>query len=265
MKVFLDTNVLVSAFVSRGLCTDLLKIVLGEFDLVVSNLVVEEFEHVLRDKLDVPQHVLERALSIFDDVEVVRSRLKFAENDDAILAAAIECEARVFGTGDRELLKAAKGFPIQAVSPRGFMELLRVPRDSYPSPSDENGESVVSEHIPEVVGEKAFEFALSVISLCKTLEQGREDVIARQLLRASTSIGASLEEMGTGGSRRDFDRRVASALRNAHETKYWLRLINESGIAHETDFGPYLETCLDLIRILTATGTGGNRKTCHPE
>lgn len=250
MRVFLDTNVLVSAFASRGLCTDLLKVVLGEHDLLVSNLVVEEFEHVLRDKLGVPKKALERALAIFDDVEVVRSGRKFAENDDAILAAAIESEARVFVTGDQELLTAARGFPIQAVSPRGFMELLRVPRDSYPSPSDENGDSQVSERLPGVVGEKAFEFALSAITLCKTLEQSREDVVARQLLRASTSIGASLEEMGAGESRRDFDRRVAGALRNAHETKYWLRLLSESGIAPETDFEPYLETCLELIRLL---------------
>ena len=252
MKIFLDTNVLVSAFVSRGLCTDLLEIVLAEHGLMVSDLVVEEFERVLRDKLGVPQNVLERALAIFDGVEVVRSRRRFAENDDAILAAAIESEAKVFVTGDQELLKAAKEFPIHAVSPRRFMELLRVPRDSYPSPSDENDESRVSDHQPGVVGEKAFEFALSVITLWKSLEQGAGDVIARQLLRASTSIGASLEEAGTVESQNEFDRRVATALRNAHETKYWLRLIDESGIAPKTDFGPHLEACLELIRVLTA-------------
>ena len=252
MRVFLDTNVLVSAFVSRGLCTDLLKIVLGEHEVLVSNLVVKELKRVLRDKLRAPESVFEYALGIIDHVEVVPIGTEFDENDDTILAAAIAAEADIFVTGDQELLAAAEGRTMRAVSPRRFMELLRVPRDSYPSPSDGDGESGVSEQMPGAVGEKAFEFALSIIALCKTLEQGRENVLARQLLRAGASIGASLEEMGAAESRKDFDHRVASALKNAHETTYWLRLINESGIAPETDFGPYLETCLELIRLLSS-------------
>jgi len=250
VRVFLDTNVLVSAFVSRGLCTDLLKVVLGEHELVVSNLIVEELERVLRDKLRAPESVFERALGILDHVEVVPSGPEFDENDDTILAAAVESEADIFVTGDQELLAAAKRSPITAVSPRRFMELLRVPSDSYPSPPDRDGEPRVSEHTPGGVGEKAFAFALTIITLCKTLEEGREEVLARQLLRAGTGIGASLEELGTAENRRDFDCRMAGALRKAHETKYWLRLLSESGIALEIDFEPYVEICLELIRLL---------------
>jgi putative PIN family toxin of toxin-antitoxin system len=246
VRVFLDTNVLVSAFVSRGLCTDLLKIVLGEHELVVSNLVVEELKRVLRDKLCAPESIFERALGILDHVEVVPSGPEFDENDDTILAAAVESEADIFVTGDQELLAVAKRSPIPAVSPRRFMVLLRVPRDS----PDGDGEPRVSEHTPGGVGEKAFAFALTIITLCKTLEEGREEVLARQLLRAGTGIGASLEELGTAENRRDFDCRMAGALRKAHETKYWLRLLSESGIALEIDFEPYVEICLELIRLL---------------
>jgi putative PIN family toxin of toxin-antitoxin system len=246
VRVFLDTNVLVSAFVSRGLCTDLLKVVLGEHELVVSNLVVEELERVLRDKLRAPESVFERALSILDHVEVVPSGPEFDENDDTILAAAVESEADIFVTGDQELLAAAKRSPIPAVSPRRFMVLLRVPRDS----PDRDGEPRVSEHTPGGVREKAFAFALTIITLCKTLEEGREEVLARQLLRAGTGIGASLEELGTAENRREFDCRMAGALRKAHETKYWLRLLSESGVALEIDFEPYVEICLELIRLL---------------
>jgi putative PIN family toxin of toxin-antitoxin system len=246
VRVFLDTNVLVSAFVSRGLCTDLLKVVLGEHELVVSNLVVEELERVLRDKLRAPEFVFERALSILDHVEVVSSGPEFDENDDTILAAAVESEADIFVTGDQKLLAAAKRSPIPAVSPRRFMVLLRVPRDS----PDRDGEPRVSEHTPGGVREKAFAFALTIITLCKTLEEGREEVLARQLLRAGTGIGAGLEELGTAENRRDFDCRMAGALRKAHETKYWLRLLSESGVALEIDFEPYVEICLELIRLL---------------
>jgi len=252
VRVFLDTNVLVSAFVSRGLCTDLLKIVLGEHEVLVSNLVVKELKRILRDKLRAPESVFEYALGIIDHVEVVPSGTEFDENDDTILAAAIAAEADIFVTGDQELLATAKRSPISAVSPREFMEFLRVDGDSHPRLSDGDGESRVSERSPGGVGEKAFGFALSVIALCKTLEDGREGVLARQLLRAGAGIGASLEDMDAGKSRRDFDRRMTGALEKACETKYWLRLINESGIAPKTDFEPYLEACLDLIRLLNS-------------
>lgn len=253
MRVFLDTNVLVSAFVSRGLCTDLLKIVLGEHEVLVSNLVVKELKRVLRDKLRAPKAVFEYALGIVDHVEVVPSGTEFDENDDTILAAAIAAEADVFVTGDQELLAVAKRSPIPAVSPRKFMELLRVPCDSYPSPPDDDDESRVSEEMQEGVGEMAFEFAQSVINLCKTLEEGRGGVFARELMRSGASIGANLEEVDVAGSRRDFDRRMAGALRNARETKYWLRLLSESGLASEIDFDPYVESCLELIRLLDST------------
>jgi len=113
VRVFLDTNVLVSAFVSRGLCTDLLNIVLAEHELLVSNLVVEEFERVLRDKLRAPKTVLARALSILDHAEAVPNPTAvpgepgFDEDDATILAAAIEAEADVLVTGDQEFLAAA--------------------------------------------------------------------------------------------------------------------------------------------------------------
>ena len=160
MRVFLDTNVLVSAFVGRGLCTDLLKIVLGEHELLVSKLVVEELERVLRDKLRAPRAVLERAMSILDHVEIVPSPTAvpsgpdFDEDDATILAAAFEAKADIFVTGDLDLLAEAKQLPIPAVSPRKFMELLRVPRDSYPSPPDGDDDSRVSEHTPGETLEK---------------------------------------------------------------------------------------------------------------
>jgi len=132
------------------------------------------------------------------------------------------------------------------------MELLRVPGGSYPSPPDGNGEPRVSEQMPGGVGEKAFEFALSVIALCEMLEERREEVLSRELLRAGTRIGANLEEVGAAESRRDFDRRIASAMRQARQTNYWLRLLSESGIAPEINFEPYLEDCRELLRLLDA-------------
>ena len=54
MRVFLDTNVLVSAFASRGLCADLLELVLLDHDLIVGKNVLRELVKALRDKVKLP-------------------------------------------------------------------------------------------------------------------------------------------------------------------------------------------------------------------
>jgi len=263
VRVILDTNILVSAFVSRGLCTDLLKIVVGEHVPLVSSLVVEELERVLRDKLHSPKTALESALSILDHVETVPDpaavpvKPGFDESDATILAAAIEAEADIFVTGDRDLLAAAKGSAVPVVSPRRFMELFRVRGDSHPDGWNGDGEPRISEYAAGGVGEKAFEFALTVIALCKMLEERQEELLARQLLRSGTSIGATLEGVSAVESRRDFDRRMAIALKQTRETNYWLRLLSQSGVAPEINFEPYLEYCLELLRLLAAAGAKG--------
>ena len=98
---------------------------------------------------------------------------------------------------------------------------------------------------------KSFEFALKIIRLSNRLQQQREYVISNQLARAGTSIGANVEEAQAGQSRKDFLSKMAVASKEARETKYWLRLIKESGIAG-TDVRGELDDVEELIRILTA-------------
>ncbi len=71
MRVFLDTNVLVSAFLGSGLCRDLLRTIADEHDLVVSSLVVEEYQRVLRDKFGASETDLNEALTMIQHAEVV--------------------------------------------------------------------------------------------------------------------------------------------------------------------------------------------------
>jgi len=258
VKVFLDTNVLVSAVISRGLCRDLLKTVLEEHDAVVSQLVLEEFVRVLRDKFGASQPSLEKALIILDDVEVTTNPNVALEagaldtNDATILAAAIEAQVDVFVTGDQALLAAAEKISLPVVSPRTFMEFLRVPADSYPGPPDENGGPRVSEDTAGTTRQKAFDFALSIIALCEILDENRQYILARQLLRAGTSIGANIEEAGAAESRRDFAHKMGIASKEARETNYWLRLLSQSGIAQKINVKSHLEKSLELIRLLTA-------------
>ncbi len=102
--------------------------------------------------------------------------------------------------------------------------------------------------------ERTFQFSLRIISLCSFLNQtpgvGRE--LSRQLIRSGTSIGANVEESQSGQSKADFVHKLEIALKEARETKYWLRLL----IASETIKGdrllPLLNEINELIKIIAS-------------
>ncbi|MCX6345134.1 MAG: four helix bundle protein [Armatimonadetes bacterium] len=81
-----------------------------------------------------------------------------------------------------------------------------------------------------IVGKKSFKFALDVIKLYIKLREQREYVISKQLLRSGTSIGANIEEATSGQSRRDFLSKMSIATKEARETSYWLKLLQESDL-----------------------------------
>jgi putative PIN family toxin of toxin-antitoxin system len=131
VKVFLDTNVLVSALATRGLCADVLRQVLAEHELLVGERVLREVRRVLRVKLRVPQPAVDEIEQFLRTQTVVaatgtQALVKVRDADDArILAEAVAGGADVPVTGDRDLLDLADRSPLRIVTPRGFWELLR--------------------------------------------------------------------------------------------------------------------------------------------
>lgn len=77
------------------------------------------------------------------------------------------------------------------------------------------------------IRERAFAFAVRIIKLCQFLEKHKmaSRLVINQLLSAGTSIGANLEEARAGQSKADFIHKNAISLKEARETRYWLRLI----------------------------------------
>ena len=77
------------------------------------------------------------------------------------------------------------------------------------------------------IRERAFEFAVRIVKLCKYLEKHTEVSrnVINQLLAAGTSVGANLEEAKAGQSRPDFIHKNAIALKEARESSFWIRLI----------------------------------------
>lgn len=131
MRVFLDTNVLASAFATRGLCLDLVRHVLDEHEAVISSLVLRELEYTLKEKFRVPATGRKAVRLALVECTVVEpppdTPLPDSSDpsDAPILAAALAANSDIFVTGDQVLLtmKDVEGMAI--LSPRGFWERLR--------------------------------------------------------------------------------------------------------------------------------------------
>jgi len=131
VRVFLDTNVLVSAFATRGLCADVMRHVLAEHTLVTGEVVLAELRRVLRSRIRVPSKTVDAIEELLREHEVV-ARPETADlpevrdpDDRWVLASAICGRADVLITGDRDLLELGSKSPLPIVDPRGFWVLLR--------------------------------------------------------------------------------------------------------------------------------------------
>ena len=131
MRVFLDTNVLVSAFATRGVCADVLRVVLTEHTLVTGEVVLRELGRVLRKRIGLPPRAVNEIDKFLREQDVVpkpatRAAVPKRDPDDQwILASAIDGGVDVLVTGDRDLLDIAADAPIKIVDPRGFWDLVR--------------------------------------------------------------------------------------------------------------------------------------------
>ena len=131
MKVYLDTNVFVSAFATRGLCADLFQVVIADHQLVVGETVLVELRRILSRKLRMAPGLIDEVEAFLrSQGEVVRDPPPVALNirdpaDRVVLAEAVAGGVEVLVTGDTDLLSVAAGAPLPIVAPRAFWELLK--------------------------------------------------------------------------------------------------------------------------------------------
>jgi len=130
VRVFFDTNVLVSAFLARGLCADLLRLVLTEHTLVTSEVVLAELRGVLSRKGRLPAQQIEAIGAFLREHPVVPSPVQTLElglvdgDDEWVLASAVLAKADLFVTGDQGVLACSKP-PLPLLNPRRCWEQLR--------------------------------------------------------------------------------------------------------------------------------------------
>jgi uncharacterized protein len=132
VRIAFDTNVLVSAVATRGLCADLFNLALAEHELIVGESVVLELRRVLREKIRVPARIIDEYEALLrQEAQVVIATTTLVvtvrdPSDVPVLSEALAGGAQVLVTGDRDLLEIPDKLSLEILSPRGLWERLRL-------------------------------------------------------------------------------------------------------------------------------------------
>ena len=101
--------------------------------------------------------------------------------------------------------------------------------------------------------DKSFEYALEIMKLTKELKSKQEYEVAKQLLRSGTSIGANISESEYAQGKADFVSKLSIALKEANESRYWLKLLSATKEIDEEKAKALIVKAEEIIRILTAS------------
>lgn len=105
---------------------------------------------------------------------------------------------------------------------------------------------------PFDICERTFEFSVRIVNLCRFLNETQVTAreLSKQLIRSGTSIGANVEESRAAQSTADFIHKLEIALKEARETRYWLRLLIATNLIPENRLLPLLDEINELMNIL---------------
>ena len=101
-----------------------------------------------------------------------------------------------------------------------------------------------------IIKDRSFDFALRIIKLYKYLQNEKEFVLGKQLLRSGTAIGALVREAEQAESKADFVHKMAIALKEANETQYWLELLYKSDYIDEQQFKSINTDSIEILKLL---------------
>ncbi len=100
--------------------------------------------------------------------------------------------------------------------------------------------------------ERTKKYALRIINLVNSLPTNRVGrVIAEQVVRSGTSVGAQYREAFRAKSKPDYISKITGSLGELEETQYWLELVIEAKLIKNERLGPLLQETNELIAILT--------------
>lgn len=98
---------------------------------------------------------------------------------------------------------------------------------------------------------KSYDFAVRIVKLYKHLSQEKKEfVLSKQLLRSGTSIGANVEEAIGGQSRKDFYAKLTISYKEARESHYWIRLLNDTEYLTSKEADSLLFDIDEILKII---------------
>jgi four helix bundle protein len=107
---------------------------------------------------------------------------------------------------------------------------------------------------PEELKQRTKQFGLRCIMVYEALPTTRTgEMLARQLVRSGTSVGANYRSACRGRSGKDFASKVDIAIEEADESLYWLELIVDTKLMHQRKLGPLMKEGNEIVAILTAS------------
>lgn len=126
MRVVLDTNVIIAAFATRGLCSEVFQVCVERHHVVLSNNILSEVKEKLAKKINLPQHIIKDIILYLSDISelVEPSKLERPvcrdKKDDMVIETALSGNADCIITGDQDLLVLKKHKKIEIITPRTF-------------------------------------------------------------------------------------------------------------------------------------------------
>lgn len=111
--------------------------------------------------------------------------------------------------------------------------------------------SMDARHKPDI-NQRTFAFALRILKLVRALPRDVVgQIVARQVGRSGTGVGSNVEEAQGAHTKKEFAQKMNIARKEALETRYWLRLIGESGTMPRERLAELLQESDELVRILS--------------
>jgi len=102
-----------------------------------------------------------------------------------------------------------------------------------------------------IIANKSYVFAIRIIRLYKFfIEEKKEFILSKQLLRSGTAIGALVKEAEHAQSKADFLNKMNVALKEANETEYWLMLLRDTGYISTKEFDSINADSSEILRLL---------------
>ena len=131
MKVVLDTNVIIAAFATRGLCAEVFEVCLTKCEIILSDYILHEVAQKLVTKIHLPKPIAQEILQFLREhsqivkPEAIEISILKDQKDLPIIGTAVRGKAQFWITGDKELLNLGKFEGVEILSTREFWKRLK--------------------------------------------------------------------------------------------------------------------------------------------